>query len=64
VRQTAASLAEVLAQDRAVREADVDLTSAFDLTPSVKAAARWVGPVLRHAAAIRARLTLQNHPEP
>jgi 3-carboxy-cis,cis-muconate cycloisomerase len=57
VRQTGASLAEVLAENPATGEPDVDLTGAFDLTPSVTAAARWVDPALRHAAEIRARLT-------
>jgi 3-carboxy-cis,cis-muconate cycloisomerase len=64
VRQTGKSLAEVLAENQAVREADVDLTSAFDLAPSVTAAARWVDPARRHAAAVRARLILQDHLEP
>ena len=63
VRQSGASLAEVLAENQTAREAEVDLTSAFDLSPSVTAAARWVDPALRHAAAIRARLTLQHYLE-
>jgi 3-carboxy-cis,cis-muconate cycloisomerase len=64
VRRSGASLTEVLAKDPVVRERNFDLSSAFDLTPSVTAAARWVDPALRHAAAIRARLTPQNRPEP
>ncbi len=53
VRRTGASLAEVLARNQMVRDAGVDLTEAFDLAPAVDAAARWVDPALRHAAAIR-----------
>jgi 3-carboxy-cis,cis-muconate cycloisomerase len=64
VRRTGASLAEVLAQDPTVRAADIDLADAFDLAPSVAAAARWVDPALQHAAAVRARLTTHPDPEP
>ena len=56
VRQTGASLADVLAQNPASRDAGVDLAGAFDLEPAVAAAARWVDPALRHADAIRRRL--------
>jgi 3-carboxy-cis,cis-muconate cycloisomerase len=56
VRDTGAALAEVLAQDAAIRETGVDLAPAFDLAPAVAGAARWVDPALRHAEAIRARL--------
>ena len=64
VRQTGAPLAEVLARNPAARDADVDLTNAFDLAPAVAAAARWVDPALRHAAAIRARLAAKDQSEP
>ena len=57
-------MAEVLAQDPTVRAADIDLADAFDLAPSVAAAARWVDPALQHAAAVRARLTTHPDPEP
>jgi 3-carboxy-cis,cis-muconate cycloisomerase len=53
VRQTGASLADVLARNQAVRDAGVDLTDAFNLAPAIEAAARWVDPALRHAAAVR-----------
>jgi 3-carboxy-cis,cis-muconate cycloisomerase len=56
VRQTGASLADVLAQDPTAREAGVDLAPAFDLAPAVAAAAQWVDPARHHADAIRARL--------
>ena len=56
VRQTGASLAEVLAQNPTSRDAGADLASAFDLAPAVAAAARWVDPALNHADALRARL--------
>jgi len=45
----------------AIRSADVDLSGAFDLAPAVAAAARWVDPALRHAAAIRERLVSRDH---
>jgi hypothetical protein len=45
----------------AIRSADVDLSGAFDLAPAVAAAARWVDPALRHAAAIRERLVSKDH---
>jgi 3-carboxy-cis,cis-muconate cycloisomerase len=61
VRRTGASLSEVLAQDPTVRATDVDLAGAFDLAPSVAAAARWVDPALRHAAAVQARIA--SHPD-
>jgi 3-carboxy-cis,cis-muconate cycloisomerase len=63
VREAGVSLAEVLAEDQTVRAANIDLSNAFDLTPSVTAAAGWVDPARRHAAAVRVRLTLQDHPE-
>jgi len=53
VRQTGATLADVLARNQAARDAAVDLTDAFDLAPAVAAAAQWVDPALRHAAAVR-----------
>jgi 3-carboxy-cis,cis-muconate cycloisomerase len=56
VRRTGDALADVLARSQAVRNAGVDLTDAFDLAPAVIAAARWVDPALRHAAAVRGRL--------
>lgn len=56
VRQTGASLADVLAQNPTARDAGVDLTAAFDLDPALAAAARWVAPALNHADGIRARL--------
>jgi 3-carboxy-cis,cis-muconate cycloisomerase len=59
VRQSGDSLAEVLARTPAARDASVDLASAFDLTPAVAAAARWVDPALQQAAAIRARLATE-----
>ena len=62
VRQTGASLADVLAGDQAVRDACIDLRDAFDLAPAVAAAARWVEPALQHAAAIRQRLAAQAQP--
>jgi hypothetical protein len=37
------------------------LDSEFDLAPAVAAAARWVDPALRHAAAIRERLVSKDH---
>ena len=64
VRATGASLAEVLAADQSVRDANVDLTDAFDLGPSVAAAARWVDPARHHSATVRARLTPQNYDQP
>jgi len=64
VRQTGASLAEVLAQNQTVRETGIDLASAFDLAPSVAAAARWVDPALGHAARIRARLATERRSKP
>jgi 3-carboxy-cis,cis-muconate cycloisomerase len=57
VRRTGATLAAVLAQDPTVRDAGIDLGGAFDLAPAVTAASGWVDPALRHAAAIRQRLT-------
>jgi 3-carboxy-cis,cis-muconate cycloisomerase len=57
VRQTGATLAEVLASDQ-------DLDDAFDLAPAVEAAARWVDPALRHADAVRLKLAANHHPEP
>jgi len=54
VRQTGASLADVLAENPTARGAGVDLTAAFDLAPAVAAAARWVDPALEHANGIRA----------
>jgi 3-carboxy-cis,cis-muconate cycloisomerase len=56
VRRTGEALADVLARTQAVRDAEVDLADAFDLAPAVAAAARWVDPALRHAAAVRGRL--------
>jgi 3-carboxy-cis,cis-muconate cycloisomerase len=56
VRRTGATLAEVLARSQTVRDANIDLTDAFDIAPAVAAAARWVDPALRHAAAVRERL--------
>ena len=61
VRRTGDALAEVLARTQAVCDAQVDLTDAFDLAPAVAAAARWVDPALRHAAAIRGRLASDGH---
>jgi 3-carboxy-cis,cis-muconate cycloisomerase len=58
VRRTGATLAEVLARNQTVRDAEIDLTDAFDVAPAVAAAARWVDPALRHAAAVRERLAL------
>ena len=60
VRQERRQLGDVLARNQAARDAGVDLTGAFDLTPAVAAAARWVDPALRHAATIRARLASQD----
>ena len=56
VRDTGASLADVLAKDAAARDSGVDLAPAFDLAPAVTAAARWVDPAINHADGIRARL--------
>jgi adenylosuccinate lyase len=56
VRQSGASLADVLAQKPTARDAGVDLTAAFDLVAAVEAAAQWVAPALNHADGIRARL--------
>ncbi len=56
VRQTGASLADVLARNPTARDAGVDLAPAFDLAPAVTAAARWVDPAINHADGIRARL--------
>jgi hypothetical protein len=61
VRKSGGTLYDVLAGNQAVRDAGVDLTGAFDLTPAIAAAARWVDPALRHAATIRARLVSQDH---
>jgi hypothetical protein len=52
VRNTGAALSDVLTGDQTARDAGVDLTGAFDLTPAIAAAARWVNPALRHATAI------------
>jgi len=62
VRQTGATLAEVLARDPAVQDSGIDLAKAFDLAPAVAAAARWVDPALQHAAAIRERLEQREEP--
>jgi 3-carboxy-cis,cis-muconate cycloisomerase len=59
VRRTGSALADVLARNRTVQDAGVDLAGAFDLAPAVAAAARWVDPALLHAAAVRARLEQQ-----
>jgi 3-carboxy-cis,cis-muconate cycloisomerase len=56
VRQTGASLADVLAQDKTAHDAGVDMAPAFDLAPAVTAAARWVDPAIDHADGIRTRL--------
>jgi 3-carboxy-cis,cis-muconate cycloisomerase len=56
VRDSGATLADVLARDPVARDAGVDLAPAFDLAPAVAAAARWVDPALRHADGVRARL--------
>jgi 3-carboxy-cis,cis-muconate cycloisomerase len=61
VRRTGATLADVLARTHAVRDTGIDLTGAFDLTPGVAAASRWVDPAIRHAAAIRERLASEAH---
>jgi 3-carboxy-cis,cis-muconate cycloisomerase len=63
VRQTGATLAEVLARTPAVQQSGIDLTGAFDLAPAVAAAARWVDPALRHAAAIRQKLATEQREE-
>ena len=62
VRQTGATLAEVLARDPAVQDSGIDLAKAFDLAPAVAAAARWVDPALQHAATIRERLEQREEP--
>jgi 3-carboxy-cis,cis-muconate cycloisomerase len=56
VRDSGATLADVLARDPVARDAGVDLAPAFDLAPAVAAAARWVDPALRHADGVRVRL--------
>jgi 3-carboxy-cis,cis-muconate cycloisomerase len=63
VRQTGATLDEVLARTPAVQLAGVDLAGAFDLGPAVAAAERWVDPALRHAAAIREKLATEQREE-
>jgi 3-carboxy-cis,cis-muconate cycloisomerase len=55
VRQTGAPLIEVLARSQVARNTGVDLAPAFDLSPGLAAAARWVDAALRHAATIRER---------
>lgn len=57
VRQTGASLADVLGRNQTAHDTNIDLAEAFDLAPGVAAAARWVDPALVHASTIRARLT-------
>ncbi|MFL5257171.1 MAG: adenylosuccinate lyase family protein [Rhodopila sp.] len=57
VRRTGAMLPDVLSQEPAVRDCGVDLAPAFDLAPAVAAAAWWVDPALRQAAAVRERLS-------
>jgi 3-carboxy-cis,cis-muconate cycloisomerase len=57
VRATGASLREVLANDPALASAGGVLDAAFDLTPSVEAAAVWTDRALAAADRIRERLS-------
>ncbi len=57
VRATGASLREVLAKDPALASAGGALDAAFDLTPSIEAAAVWTDRALAAADRIRERLS-------
>ena len=62
VRETGATLADVLDADPAVRASGIDLAPAFDLAPAVAAALPWVDRAVADAARVRRLLAAEDPP--